>query len=155
MFELIEIKPARPLVLLRQCASFLISLYLLIGLVSAYRAFYQVKELTIRSAEPTLRNGSVVETRVISFARTHVDVKIELIQGMNSATLAKQTVPGNEWGFFDPRNREGAQSATITTDTLTRFEPGTARLRATAIGRPQWTRLPPPVVKELMVQLQK
>jgi hypothetical protein len=153
MFEQIEIEPARPLVL-RQCASFLISLYLMIGFVSAYRAFYQVQELKVTTTAPTLRNGSVVETNVISYARTHVDVKLELIQGMNSATLAKQTVPGNDWGFFDPRNRQGTQSATITTDILKRFEPGTARLRATAIGRPQWTRLPPPVVHELIVQLQ-
>ncbi|HKO99965.1 MAG TPA: hypothetical protein VJU86_23525 [Pyrinomonadaceae bacterium] len=155
MFEVAEIPTARPLVLLKQCVLLLLSLYLIIGFVSAYRAFYQVHSLALITANPILREGSVIETSVISYARTHVDVKLELIQGTNSAILAVQTVPGNEWGFFDPRNRRGSQTATITSDILARFQPGKAQLRATATGRPQWTRLPPPVIQELVVNLQR
>jgi hypothetical protein len=37
---------------------------------------------------------------------------------------------------------------------LARFEPGTATLRATAVGRPQWLRVPPPTVREQPVIIQ-
>jgi len=44
--------------------------------------------------------------------------------------------------------------AIVTEDVLDQFDGGKAWLRATAVGRPQWTRLPPPVIKELVVEIQ-
>ncbi|HYJ89490.1 MAG TPA: hypothetical protein VEW46_25740 [Pyrinomonadaceae bacterium] len=63
-------------------------------------------------------------------------------------------MPGNNWVFFDPRTREASKMAIVTEDVLDQFDGGKAWLRATAVGRPQWTRLPPPVIKELVVEIQ-
>jgi hypothetical protein len=39
-------------------------------------------------------------------------------------------------------------------DILSRFDEGAAIVRATAIGREQWTRLPPPVIREVPITIQ-
>jgi hypothetical protein len=129
--------------------------FLLIGMVSAYRAWVQVQQLGLKTSERTLRNGSTVETEVASSGRTTVDVHLELIQGTHSETLAVLNVRGNEFGFFDPRSKQATQRVTISDDVLTRFQAGEAHLRATAIGRHQWMRLPPPVVRELRVEISR
>jgi hypothetical protein len=153
MFETPPPKVVPTLLLLKRACFVFLGAYLLIGIISAYRAYYQIHSLAIAS-DATLQRGSAIQTTVVSYARTPVDVRLELIQGTHSEILAMQGVPGNDWGFWDPRSRKASQTAVLTEETLTRFTPGTAQLRATAIGRPQWTRLPPPVVRELTVKIQ-
>ncbi|MEK6335464.1 MAG: hypothetical protein AABM67_10985 [Acidobacteriota bacterium] len=155
MFEPVAIRSAWPLVFLKRACVILLSIYLVIGLISAYRAFYQVRSLELRARDSILRNGSSVETSVVSYARTTVDVRLELIQGTHTETVNTLRVPGNEWAFFDPRNQKGAQTTVLTGDVLRRFQPGKAQLRATAIGRHQWMRLPPPVIRELEIEIRQ
>lgn len=100
-----------------------------------------------------LRSGSVIRTSLVSYARTTIDVQVELIQGQHSETIARQRLRGNDWAFFDPRSRQADQSTALTNDVLRRFNAGAAQLRATAIGREQWTRLPPPVIREMTVAI--
>lgn len=83
-----------------------------------------------------------------------VDVEVDLIQGTHSERLFRLHVPGNELGFFDPRAQHASESFTLTREALSRFQPGGARLRSVATGRPQWMRLPPPTVREVEVELQ-
>lgn len=92
---------------------------------------------------------------MISSGRTYADVRLELRQGVHSETLAMQTVPGNEYGFFDPRTQRASQTVMLTPELLSRFAAGAAQLRATAHGRSQWTRTPPPVVRELDVEIER
>lgn len=155
MFDSIAIKSARPLVFLKRVCFVLLSVYMVIGLIAAYRAYYQVRSLELQSGNSILRPGSSIQTTLVSYARTTVDVRLELIQGAHTETLATMRVPGNEWAFLDPRSRRASQTAMLTADVLNRFEAGTAQLRATAIGRHQWMRLPPPVVRELAVEIQR
>lgn len=154
MFEVPQVKVALPLILLRRTCILLVSAYLLIGMIAAYRAYYQMHSLELQSTDTILRRGSAIKTTVVSYARTTVDVRLELVQGQRSVTLGAQRVPGNDWGFFDPRSRQASQVAVVTEDALEKFDVGMARVRATAIGRPQWTRLPPPVIEELGVEIQ-
>lgn len=170
MFQPLPSQRSFVFVLLKRLCLVLLSAYFVIGLISAYRAWYQVKSLDLKLTGftgPIIRHldhrrdntivgvasGSVFEADLVSYARTHIDVRLELVQGTNSETLAFGTLPGNQWGFWDPRTRQRSFKTVLTDEVLSHFQPGRAKWRATAIGRHQWMRLPPPVVREMTVEL--
>jgi len=155
MFEGLPNREPRPLAWLTKATILFVAAFLVLGAVSAYRAWVQVQQLELRTSDTTLRNGSTVETEVVSSGRVTVDVRLELIQGAHAETLGILNLRGNELGFFDPRSKQASQKVTISNDVLTRFHAGEAQLRATAIGRHQFFRLPPPVVRELRVEVSK
>ena len=152
MFDSLTIQDAKPIAWLKHVFAFLIVALLAIGAVSSYRAWVQVRSLEL-NASRALSAGSIVETAVVGSGRTMVDVEVDLIQGEHSERLIFLHLRGNEMGFFDPRTRNASGSATLTQETLSRFQPGRARLRAVATGRHQWTRLPPPTVREVEVEI--
>ena len=153
MFDALTIKDARPIAWLKRLFAAVIAALLVIGAISAYRALVQVRSLDLR-APAMLAAGSIVEVAVVSSGRASVDVDVELIQGSHSEKLFRLHVRGSELAFFDPRPRDGSQTATLSQETLARFQRGPARLRAVATGREQFTRLPPPTVRELDVNIQ-
>ena len=153
MFESLTIHETRPIVWLKRVFVFVIVALLAIGAVSSYRAYVQVRSLEL-NAPRLLSAGSVVTAEVVSSGRTTVDVEVDLIQGAHSERLFKLHLPGNELGFFDPRTKHASDSITLTSETLSKFQPGAARLRSVATGRHQWMRLPPPTVRELEVDIQ-
>lgn len=153
MFDSLSFQDARPLGLLRKAVLLLFALCLVTAVASGYRAYYQVRSLELQLSEPTLGNGSVIQVAVAGSGRTTIDVRVELIQGTHSETLAVQRVPGNEWAAFDPRPRRASQRVVLTPEQLARFRNGAAKVRATATGRPQWMRLPPPTVREAAVEI--
>ena len=155
MFEGLPNRESRPLAWLRRVTIFFVGAFLILGAISAYRAWVQVRQLDLKASEQTLRNGSTVETAVLSSGRATVDVRLELIQETRTKTLGVLHLRGNEFGFLDPRSKQASQKITIDSDVLTRFQPGEAQLRATAVGRPQWGRTPPPVIRELRVDVSK
>jgi hypothetical protein len=170
MFEPLKQKPPLVFIALKRLCVLALSIYLVIGLISAYRAWYQVKSLelgiagsgsVIRPNDPRaeviagVSPGSLVEARLVSYARTTIDVRLELVQGEHAETLFVKTLRGNQWGFFDPRAKQATFGATLTAEVLDRFHAGPATLRATAIGREQWTRLPPPVIRNAEVVVQR
>ena len=152
MFETQTIPEARPIVWMKRVFVFVIVALLVIGAVSSHRAYFQVRSLEL-NAPHSLSAGAVVEAAVVSSGRTTVDVDVDLIQGTHTERLFTFRVRGNELGFFDPRTRHGSQSVTLTAEMLAKFQPGAARLRSVATGREQWTRLPPPTVRELDVEV--
>ena len=155
MFESLSPRDARHSALIKKAALIPLALFLVTGAVSAYRAYYQVRSLELLLNEPTLRNGSVIQFEVAGSGRTTIDVRLELIQGAHSETLAVRRVRGNEWAFFDPRPTKGSQTVVLTPELLSRFADGAATVRATATGRPQWTRLPPPTVRQSEVEIRR
>lgn len=154
MFESLTIREARSMVWVKRAFKIVLGMYLVIGQMALYRAWFQVKSLQLQATDSILRRGSTIETTVVSYARTPVEVRLELVQGNHSETFAVHQVPDNDWAFFDPRTRQASQSAVLTGDVLGRFEAGKAVVRATATGRPQLTRLPPPLVREVVVEIQ-
>jgi hypothetical protein len=153
MFNDSLIRERRPVVLLKRASLVLLSAYVVILLIAGYRAYYQVRKLELGSVDSVLRSGSTIKTAVVSYARTPIEMRLELIQGAHSETLAVQHVPDNEWALFDLRNRSASQTVVLTAEVLKKFKHGQALVRATAVGRPQWMRLPPPVVRELDVDI--
>ncbi len=153
MFDSVTVREARPVALMKRAALPLLALCVVTALSSGYRAYYQVYDLQLHVTESTLRAGSAVEVAVAGSGRTTFGVRVELIQGDHSETLAVRQVRGNEWASFDPRPRKASQTVVLTPEQLARFAPGPATLRATATGRPQWLRLPPPTVREEAVEI--
>ena len=122
-----------------------------LALASGYRAYFQVHSLELRLPAGTVNAGTKVETDVVSYGRSHVDVVVEIEQDGHRETIASQLVPGNRLGAIDPRWHGASQSIVLTPDMLEKFHAGPAVIRATATGRPQWLRVPPPLVRERRV----
>ena len=152
MFDELAIRDARPILWLKRLFVFVVVALLVIGAVSSHRAYFQVRSLEL-NAPHTLTAGAVVSTAVVGSGRTQVDVDVDLIQGTHSERLQHLHLTGNNLAFFDPRAQHGSDSLVLTSEVLSKFEPGAARLRAVATGREQWTRLPPPTVRELEVEI--
>jgi hypothetical protein len=152
MFESRVIPEVRSIALLKKAFTGIILALLVIGAVSSYRAYYQVKSLEL-TAGTELKAGSPVHASVVGSGRTMVDVKVELIQGARAETLMTLHLSGNELVFFDPRSQTTESSINITADRLSRFQPGQAVIRAVAVGRHQWMRLPPPTVLERVCEI--
>ena len=154
MFEARAIPESRSIIILKKSFLIIIVALLGIGAVSSYRAYVQVYSLEL-SPSPQLHGGTQIDASVITSGRTTVDVVVELVQGSKSAAVLVMQVRGNELGFFDPRSRQQSQTVVVTEEQLRSFESGPAILRATATGRPQWMRLPPPTVTEKSVEIHR
>ena len=154
MFDELTIQDARPILWLKRVFVSVIVLLLVIGVVSSHRAYFQVRSLEL-SAPQVLSAGSVVNAAVVGSGRTQVDVDVDLIQGAHSERLLHIHLTGNDLAFFDPRPRYGSDAVVLTSQTLSKFQSGAARLRAVGTGRPQWGRLPPPTVREMEVVLER
>jgi hypothetical protein len=126
-------------------------LHVAIGAWTAYRSWVQVRKLELQVVSPNLRPGMPSVVHVVTSGRTIVDVRLELIQGSHSEMLADLRVSPSRNAFYDPRTRQGTMRPSFTTEFLAHFQAGPAILRATATGKPQWIRLPPPVVEEIAV----
>lgn len=152
MFDSLNIKDARPIAWMKRGMVASVVALLVIGAVSSHRAYFQVRSLEVK-APPQLTDGSLVEIATVCSGRNAVDVEGKLIQGEYSEMLFNFRVPGNELAFFDPRAQRLTYVAVLNSESLVNFEPGAARLRVVAIGRPEWGRVPPPTVRELDVTI--
>ena len=155
MFDSIGGRESRARALLKKALLVLLVLGAATAAASGYRAYYQVRGLELHAAGPALREGSVIRVGVTGSGRTTIDVRVELIQDGRAETLAVRRLPGNQWASFDPRPTSASHDVALTPEHLARFRDGAATLRATATGRPQWTRLPPPTVRELPVEVRR
>lgn len=153
MFDSLPARESRPLAVLKRAALALLALCVLTAAASGYRAYYQVRSLELRLSGPALREGSSIRVEVSGSGRTTIDVRVELMQGGRSETLAERRLPGNEWASFDPRPTRASHEVVLRPEQLAGFQSGAAKVRATATGRPQWMRLPPPTVRETGVEI--
>lgn len=154
IFKSSEIRDTRALAWVKRACLIVVSVYLVIGMIAAFRALVQVRSLEIRSPD-VLRQGSEISATVVSYARVPLDTRMELVQDGHSEIIAAQLVPKNEWALLDPRTRESSQTAVLTGDILKRFAEGKAIVRATVIRRQQLGRDPSPVVRERVVNIQR
>jgi hypothetical protein len=130
-----------------------ILLQLPVGALSSYRAWVQIKSLTLSTTGPALAPGVVVRSDLVSWARTESDARIELVQRGRVAILGEVYLPRNREPVFDPRPQRGSVIVELTAEALAPFENGPATLRASALGRPQWLRTPPPTIREQVVMV--
>jgi hypothetical protein len=132
-----------------------ILLQLPVGALSSYRAWVQIKGLTLSTTSETLAPGVVVRSDLASWARTESDARIELVQGPRVAMLGEVYLPRNHEPVFDPRPQHGSVVVKLDSAMLADFSAGPATLRASAVGRPQWLRVPPPTIREQRVSIAK
>jgi hypothetical protein len=152
MFDTLTIKDSRPIAWLKRWMVATIVFLLVIGAISSHRAYFQVRSLEVK-APSQLTDGSLIQVETVCSGRNMVDVEAKLIQGEYSEMLFSFRVPGNNLAFFDPRAQRLGHVAVLSDETLQNFQPGSARLRVVATGRPEWGRLPPPTVRELDVTI--
>jgi hypothetical protein len=131
-----------------------IGVHVLLAMISGYRAIVQVYELRIVNPPATIEAGSRVEAAVVTSGRATVAVRLELVQGRESRLLGVRDVRGNRDGAYDPRPRRGSLAVTVSSGMLNGAAEGPALLRATATGRSQWLRVPPPTVTNVPVVIQ-
>ncbi len=153
MFESLAIKDSRGMALVKRVCVVVISVYFVIGMIALYRALVQVHRVELNSAE-TLRDDSAVSATVLSYGRTPVDLRLELVQQTHSETLATRQLAKNDWALLDPRIRSFTETVVLPRDVLDKFADGKAVLRATVIGRLQLGHMPAPVIREQYVEIQ-
>jgi hypothetical protein len=120
---------------------------------SGYRAWVQVKRVSLFVQDRELRPGSVVDVEGESWARNPVTIRLVLARGARAETLLVHDIPANHTASLDPRIRSARLMIPIERDVLARFEPGDAVLRVIGLGRSQWLRVPPPKMRELAVRI--
>ena len=139
--------------LLKRVAVAAVCLWAIVAGLSGYRAFVQVYSVRILLPPKPLRSGSRVEAEVVTSGRTFVTVQLFLEQGTRRRLLTEQEVPKNEDAASDPRPQHANVSVLLTATDLNLFAADPAVLRAVAVGRPQWMRVPPPTVATTLVVL--
>jgi hypothetical protein len=122
---------------------------------SGYRAIVQVKSLELRPVPGALHAGSTVTADAVSWARNYVSVRVELVQDAHRETIGWQQIGTHGVPSLDPRWERATVSATLTPALLDRYHDGEARIVATALGRSQWMRVPPPTIREARVMLRR
>jgi len=129
--------------------------HVVLASISGYRAIVQVYRVEIAIDAPTLRAGTNIGMAVATSGRAPVDAELELIQAAHAETLAVLLIHDHVNPSYDPRTIHADTHIALTAGQLARFQPGRAILRATANGRSQWLRVPPPVVGERPVLIQR
>jgi hypothetical protein len=124
---------------------------LVIGGMSAYRAYVQVYSLTLVTTSDTLRAGTTIRVSAVTSGRTPVDILLELRHGSRMDTLGRWRLPNNGDPATDPRPQRATFTRGLAEATTMPWTAGPATLRATAVGRPQWLRLPSPTLVEQAV----
>lgn len=120
---------------------------------SGYRAIVQIYDVTVESPA-VIHPGSPMIVHASTSGRTHVDVRVDLIQGGRTETISNTVVPSNDAFFYDPRAKGVAINVIVPSDILSRFAAGKATIRAVATGRSQFLRTPPPTVEVLQTRLE-
>jgi hypothetical protein len=131
-----------------------VAMFLAIGVMATYRAYYPVSSVTILLPEATIRPGVGIRVDTVSSGRGPVSVQVEIIQGTRSATVAIDRVSSRRWAFWDFRWLRHSTYSVVRSSVLQHFTSGPAVVRATVVGAPAWLRQPPPVVEEAAAQLQ-
>ena len=137
----------------RRLCIFLLAIYTVPGLFSAYRAWVQIRSLELIVPRKELHSGDVIRVHTVSWARTYVYVDLLLVQGSHADTLATHEISRNVNASQDPRWRRDSIALVVTPALLSRYDSGAATIRVTAEGGPQWLRTPPPLIRETPVQL--
>ena len=133
----------------------LLVLHVVLALWSGYRAIVQVYSVDVSVAEPVIRAGSPVRYTAVGSGRVTVTLHLELLQDSLKQPIGQQILNTYTTPSYDPRPIRGGATVSVTPDMLARFARGPATIRATATGRAQWLRTPPPTVREIPVVIEK
>ena len=130
-----------------------LAVHLPIWAASSYAAWFQVYRLDLAAPGGPLRPGTPLRADVVSSGRVWVELRLELVQDGAKHLVASHTVDDNDWAGYDQWPIADSLRASLPPELHARLRSGPAILRAVASGRPQWTRTPPPEVRERIVQI--
>ena len=139
-------------VILRRTIIAIAIVHFSLAAASGYRAIVQVYDVTI-DTPPVIGPDQPLTVHVSTSGRTHVDVRVDLIQGNHSENIGTTQIDSNDSFFYDPRAKGIAMIVVVPAGMFAAFTPGEATIRAEAVGRPQWLRTPPPTIDEVKVTL--
>jgi hypothetical protein len=131
-----------------------LAVFLAVGIVASYRAYYPISSVRILLAEPLLRPGGGIRVDTVTSGRGPVSIRVELVQGERTATVVLDRVASKRWAFWDFRAVRHTTYAVVSRMLLGQFTAGQAVVRATVVGMPAWLRQPPSVVQEVAVEVQ-
>lgn len=140
-------------IVLRRIILTALSIHVVLATLSGYRAWVQVRSVDVAVSSGPLRPGSTISLGVVTSGRVPSDLHVEIVQGSASRTIATGRVPENKNCFYDPRSHRGGLSVVVDRAMLSGLANGRVVVRATAEGRSQFLRIPPPVVREVAVPL--
>lgn len=132
-------------------AAFLV--HLPIWIASSVAAWFQVYRLELRPPASAIGPGTPLRADIVSSGRVWVELRMELVQDGRVHPIATHRVEDNDWAGYDQRPRPDSLRTVVTPELYRQLRPGPAVLRAVATGRPQWTRTPPPTVRERAVAI--
>ena len=119
--------------------------------LSGYRAWVQVRSVELSANSDRAAPGTRIITHVVTSGRIPVSVEIVATQGRRRVLLGSMSIPSNDEAIYDPRFRRDSLTITLSGVSLANLSPGPAVVVATALGRPQFARMPPPVADTLSV----
>lgn len=122
---------------------------------SGYRAIVQVYSVDVSVADSVIRAGSPVVYNAVGSGRVTVTLRLELLQDSLKQPIGQHIINTYTTPSYDPRPIRGGATVSLTPSMLARFSAGPATIRATATGRAQWLRTPPPTVREIPVIIEK
>ena len=134
--------------LLRKATLVVVAVWIPLAAWSGFRAIVQVFRLDL-VAPPVASAGGEITANVVISGRAHVDLTLELVQGSRTVVVGHRFVRGNRDGALDPRPRRDALTVRLTEEQLAGWTSEPLFIRATAVGRSQWMRTPPPTVREV------
>lgn len=117
--------------------------------LSGFRAWVQVYSVELTTSSNVATPGTRIVAKVETSGRIGIAVDISARQGSRAISLASMTIPSNEQAIYDPRPRRDSLVVLLTTESLHELSPGPTSIVASATGRPQFTRMPPPVIRQL------
>jgi hypothetical protein len=130
-----------------------LAVHLPIWAASSYAAWFQVYRLELHPPAGPLSPGTPLAADVLSSGRVWVGLRMELIQDGTTHLIATHQVDDNDWAGYDQTPVPDSLRVTLPRALHARLHPGPAMLRVVATGRSQWSRTPPPEVRELVVQV--
>ena len=122
---------------------------------SGYRAIVQVYSVDVAVADSVIRAGSPVVYNAVGSGRVTVTLRLELVQDSLKQPIGQHIINTYTTPSYDPRPIRGGATVALTPAMLARFTAGPATIRATATGRAQWLRTPPPTVREIPIVIEK
>jgi len=117
--------------------------------LSGFRAWVQVYDVELHASTNRATPGTRIVANVETSGRIGIDITMVANQGGRTVTLGSMRIPSNEQAIYDPRPRHDSLVVSLDADMLQQISAGSVAITATATGRPQFTRMPPPVIKQI------
>jgi hypothetical protein len=145
----------RSMIVLKRVILPLLFVHVVLVTWSGYRAIVQVFSLDLDLPGPVAAANMPVTYQATSSGRATVTLTVELIQGSLKRQIARRILETHTNPSYDPRPIRVSDTLPLTAEMLAQFAAGPATVRATAVGRSQWLRTPPPTAREQSVIIEK